>query len=172
ALHLDDAQGGPPHLRAAAAVDHHGRVHALEDARLHEPDLAGAALFGGGADDLDAARERQRAEGSRDGGARTRARPADDVLTAGMPDVGPRIVLGHDGDGRPAALPSTVARNALGSPPTPRSTRAPCFSRNMVSQPAACSSWKQSSGVEWIWCEIASRSSARRSTASVTLVLA
>src|SRR5215470_8844424 len=72
----------------------------------------------------------------------------------------------------PAALPSTVARNAVGSPPTPRSTRAPCFSRNAVSQPAALSSWKQSSGVEWIWCEIASRSLARRSTASVTFVLA
>src|SRR5215813_3141018 len=72
----------------------------------------------------------------------------------------------------PAAWPSMVARKAVGSPPTPRSTRAPCCSRNAASQPAAFSSWKQSSGVEWIWCEIFSRSSARRSTVSVTLVLA
>src|SRR5207244_3627636 len=72
----------------------------------------------------------------------------------------------------PEPEPSIVARNAVGRPPTPRSTRAPCFSRNSVSQPCAFSSWKQSSGVSWILCDSASRSSAIRSTAAATLCLA
>src|SRR5260370_2014856 len=72
----------------------------------------------------------------------------------------------------PGFAPSMVARNAVGSPPTPRSTRAPCFSRKSLSHSDAFSSLKQSSGLPWIWREIFSRSSARRSTASVTLVLA
>src|SRR6059058_2113253 len=52
-LHLDDAERRPPHLRAAAPVDHHRGVHALEDARLHQLDLARATLLGGRADHLD-----------------------------------------------------------------------------------------------------------------------
>src|SRR5207245_377348 len=61
-LHLDDPEARPPHLGAAASVDHHGGVHALEDAGVLQLHLAGAALLGGRADDLDAAGERQRAE--------------------------------------------------------------------------------------------------------------
>src|SRR5262249_46477598 len=72
----------------------------------------------------------------------------------------------------PGLAPSMVARNAVGSPPTPRSTRAPCFSRKSLSHPDAFSSLKQSSGCPWIWSGIVSRSSARRSTASVTLLFA
>ena len=71
----------------------------------------------------------------------------------------------------PAPMPAIVARNAVASPPTPRSTRAPCFSRNSASQPCACSSLKASSGVSWMRCESRSRSSASRSTASVTVGL-
>src|SRR5467141_3534693 len=37
----------------------------------------------------------------------------------------------------PGLLPSIVARKAVGKPPTPRSTRAPCFSRNALRHPAA-----------------------------------
>ena len=47
----------------------------------------------------------------------------------------------------PAPRPAMVARNAVGSPPTPRSTAAPCRSRNSVSQPAALCSLKHSSGL-------------------------
>jgi len=72
----------------------------------------------------------------------------------------------------PGPEPAIVARNAVGRPPTPRSTWAPCFSRNTVSQPCALSSLKQSSGLSWILCDSASRSSASRSTAAATLCLA
>src|SRR6266849_1118692 len=72
----------------------------------------------------------------------------------------------------PGPGPSMVARKAVGRPPTPRSIRAPCFSRKPVSHAEAFSSLKHSSGLAWIWCESFSRSSARRSTASATLVLA
>ncbi len=51
----------------------------------------------------------------------------------------------------PGPAPSMVARNAVGRPPTPDSTRAPCFSRKAPSHPAAFSSLKQSSGLPWIW---------------------
>ena len=40
----------------------------------------------------------------------------------------------------PSPDPGTSARNAVGSPPTPRSTRHPWRSRKSVSQAAACSS--------------------------------
>ena len=71
----------------------------------------------------------------------------------------------------PGPVPLIVARNAVGNPPTPRSTWAPCFSRNSVSQPCAFSSLKQSSGVSWIRWESASSESARRSTAPATFCL-
>ena len=61
-----------------------------------------------------------------------------------------------------------VARNAVGRPPTARSTLAPCFSRNSVSHACAFSSLKQSSGLSWILSDSASRSSASRSTAPAT----
>src|SRR5262245_14001297 len=65
----------------------------------------------------------------------------------------------------PAPIPSIVARNAVGSPPTERSTWAPRFSRNSVSQACAFSSLKHNSGLSWILWESASRSSASPSTA-------
>jgi len=51
----------------------------------------------------------------------------------------------------PGPAPAMVARNAVGSPPTPRSTTAPCRSRKSASQPAALCSSKHSSGLAWIW---------------------
>ena len=71
----------------------------------------------------------------------------------------------------PGPPPSIVARKAVGSEPTPRSTFAPCVSRSSVSHAWARSSLKQSSGVSWMRCESASSSSARRSTACTTFGL-
>src|SRR2546426_336551 len=68
----------------------------------------------------------------------------------------------------PRPVPGTIARNAVGTPPTPRSTRSPRFSRNSVSQPWAFSSLKQSSGLAWICSDSPSSSSARASTAATT----
>src|SRR3990172_2933866 len=72
----------------------------------------------------------------------------------------------------PGPWPAIVARKAVGSPPTPRSTWAPWASRNAVSQAAAFSSLKQSSGFSWMRWLSRSRSSASRSTASAILLLA
>src|SRR3990170_2116767 len=72
----------------------------------------------------------------------------------------------------PGPWPPMVARKAVGSPPTPRSTWAPCASRNAVSQAAAFSSLKPSSGFSWMRWLSRSRSSASRSTASAILLLA
>src|SRR5262249_27007098 len=71
----------------------------------------------------------------------------------------------------PGPVPGMVARNAVGSPPTPRSTRSPRFSRKSVSQPWAFSSLKQSSGFAWICSDSFSSSSAKPSTAAMTRVL-
>src|SRR5262249_33755216 len=104
ALDLDDPEARPPHERAAAAVDHHRRIHVAEDAGLHQPDLPGAALLGRRADHDDPAVERQRAERRGDRGARAAAGRGDDVVPAGVPDVRKGIVLGHDRDRRTGTL--------------------------------------------------------------------
>ncbi len=72
----------------------------------------------------------------------------------------------------PGPWPAMVARNAVGSPPTPRSTAAPCFARKSASQAEALCSSKHSSGLAWIWWLICSSSSASRSTVSATRFLA
>src|SRR5436309_2051987 len=71
----------------------------------------------------------------------------------------------------PGPWPGMVALKAVGRP-TARSTCAPCLSRNSASQPAAFSSLKASSGLAWIRWLRRSRSSARRSTAWATRLLA
>src|SRR5262249_9467397 len=71
----------------------------------------------------------------------------------------------------PGPVPGMVARNAVGSPPTPRSTRSPRFSRKSVSQPWAFSSLKQSSGFAWICSDSFSSSPAKASTAVMTRAL-
>ena len=87
---------------AVEAVDHHGTVHVLEDSRLDEPDLSGAALLGWRADDLDASL-REPGLHCRQRRARARARRRDHVVAAGVPDAGQRVVLAEDGDGGPVA---------------------------------------------------------------------
>src|SRR5262249_30387127 len=90
----------PPHLRPASSVDHHGRVDVAEDARAHEPHLAGPALLGGRADHLDASGERQGAQRPQCG-ARARAPPRGGGVAARVADRRKRVVLGHDRDRRP-----------------------------------------------------------------------
>src|SRR5438309_797495 len=63
---------------------------------------------------------------------------------------------------------SMVARNAVATPATPRSTLKPCLSRKSPSHAAALTSWYASSGLSWICRDSFSRSSARRSTACGT----
>ena len=73
-------------------VKHHRRVHALEHAGLQQLDLTAAALFGWGADDLDRAGQVRRLASQRQERADRAAR--DQVVTAGVADVGQRVVLG------------------------------------------------------------------------------
>jgi hypothetical protein len=72
---------------AIEAVDHHGAVHAREDARVHEHALAPAPLLGGRADHLDAAAGQAVAH-RHQRGARAGPRRGDHVVSAGMPDAG------------------------------------------------------------------------------------
>jgi hypothetical protein len=85
--------------RAVEAVDHHGRVHVLEEPRLDELDLASAPFFGGRADDVDAPLGAGPHRGQGRPGSRPRGR--DDVVPARVPDAGQRVVLAENGDGRP-----------------------------------------------------------------------
>ncbi len=83
---------------AVEAVNHHCGVHALEHAGLDQLDLAAATLLGRRADHLDAPGRELVAHG-RERGARARPRGRDDVVAAGVPDGGQRVVLAQDGDG-------------------------------------------------------------------------
>src|SRR5689334_8514124 len=103
----------------AAAVDHHGRVHLLEHARVHETDLARAALLGGRADDVDASREGERAQRGRDGGPGAGPGGGDHVVPAGVADVRQRVVLGHDRDGGAGAGPRDGGPEGGGQPAHP-----------------------------------------------------
>ena len=86
---------------AVEGMEHHGGVDAGEGPGLEELDLAPAALLGGRADELDrpddgVALPRQGEEGAE--------RPRrDEVVPAGVADLGQRVVLGEDGDPRPRA---------------------------------------------------------------------
>src|SRR2546426_27881 len=104
-LHLDDAERRPPDLRPAAAVDHHRRVDVAEHAGLQQPYLAGAALFGGRADHLDPARERDLAEGHGEGRPGAGARRRDYIVAARVTDGRKSIVFRQKGDGRPRVSP-------------------------------------------------------------------
>src|SRR4029450_216001 len=70
-----------------------------EEARLDELDLASASLFGGRADDVNAALGEL---GPHRGQGRPRPRPRgrDDVVPARVSDAGERVVFAEDGDGR------------------------------------------------------------------------
>src|SRR4029077_6984740 len=76
--------------------------HVLEEPRLDEPDLPAAALFGGRADHVDAPLGELIPDGG-EGGARSRPRGGDDVVTAGIADARERVVLAQDGHRRSLA---------------------------------------------------------------------
>ena len=78
--------------RSVEAVDHHGRVHILEEPRLDELDLSAPVLFGGRADHVDAPLGELIPDGG-EGGARPRPRGGDDIVATGMADAGERVVL-------------------------------------------------------------------------------
>ena len=88
---------------AIEGMEHHRRVDAFERARLEQPDLAPATLLGGRAEQKHFAaqiiRNRREPEERADGAAR------DQVVPARVPDFRQRIVLGEDGDARPAGAP-------------------------------------------------------------------
>ncbi len=79
-------------------VEHHGRVHPLEDAGVDELDLAAAPLLGRGADELDRAGEGAALLGEREERAERAAR--DEVVTTRVADLGERVVLREDRDAR------------------------------------------------------------------------
>ena len=72
-------------------VDHHRGVHAVEVAGVDQVDLAAAALLRGRAQQHDGEVELVGDRGQPDGGAERRR--GDDVVAAGVADVGQRVVL-------------------------------------------------------------------------------
>ncbi len=75
-------------------MDHHGGVHVIEHALVQHGDLAAPALFGRGPEHPDG----QVQVVGQGGQTQPRAdrRGGDDVVTAGMPHTGQRVVLGAD----------------------------------------------------------------------------
>jgi hypothetical protein len=118
-----DAQvrGGEPGAsgqRPVAGMEHHRRVHPVEDPGVGEPDLARAThLLTGRADDGDRARMAGQRAGHRD---RRRGGPGrDEVVAAAVPDAGQRVVLREHGDTRAGPF-SLVRGDERGLHPTDR----------------------------------------------------
>ncbi len=86
---------------AIEGVEHHRGVDASEGTGVEQPDLAAAALLRGRADEIDRAREGIALPREREERAQRAAR--DEVVPAGVSDLGERVVLGEDGDLRPCA---------------------------------------------------------------------
>ena len=163
----------PPHLRAAAPVDHHGGVDVAEHAGLHQaapcrrrPPRRACRSPGCGPRTArrrarPRARRRRRCRRSRSRCGRRRGRSRQ------------RVVLGHDRDGR------ARARARDGGPERRRQAadaaldRAPCFSRNSVEPAVRLLLLEAELGIVVdLVSDSASRSSASRSTASATRCLA
>ena len=75
-------------------MDHHGRVHVLEEARVQEVDLAAASFLRRCAQHDD--REVEFGGDRGESNARTHRGGRDDVVTARVADVGQRVVLGAE----------------------------------------------------------------------------
>ena len=82
-------------------MHHHGRVHVVEVAGVDEIDLSATALFGGRAEQGDREVEFIAYCGQSNGG--TERRGGDDVMTAGVTDVGQSVILGAKGNVQVAA---------------------------------------------------------------------
>src|SRR3989442_929984 len=104
-LDLDDSEAGAPDAGAAASVDHHRGVYTSKHARLQQLHLSRAAFLRRRADHQDLTGEGQRPQRARQRRPRPGAGRGDDVVAAGVPDAGQRIVLAQDGDGGPGAAP-------------------------------------------------------------------
>src|SRR5207245_10780331 len=92
---------------AGGRVDHHRDVHVVEAARANERDLPATALLRWGADCGELARElvhhRAHSDGCGD------ADHGDEVVPAGVPDLGERVVLLEDRDRWPGRATLRVA---------------------------------------------------------------
>ena len=93
-------------------VDHHRRVHVLEDAGLNQLHLAASALLGRRAHHVDAPLRQPVAHRGQPG-ARAGARGRDRVVTAGVTDRRQRVVLAHDRDRRALAGLDRRAKRGL-----------------------------------------------------------
>ena len=83
---------------AVEGVEHHRRVDPLERARLDEPDLAAPAFLGRRSEQHDLPPDLL--DDARRGEERPDPARGDEVVPAGVPDLGERVVLGEDGDAR------------------------------------------------------------------------
>nr|WP_201791094.1 hypothetical protein [Nesterenkonia sp. PF2B19] len=81
-------------------MDHQGHGVVVKAAPLQHEDLAAAVLLRGGADDLHGETELVRDGGQSDGGADGGG--GDDVVPAGVADLGQRVILGADPDDKVA----------------------------------------------------------------------
>ena len=88
-------------------MDHHRHVHVVEAARANERDLPATALLRRGADGRELARELVHHRAHPDG--RGDADHRDEVVPAGMPDLGERVVLLEDRDRWPGRSTLRVA---------------------------------------------------------------
>ena len=104
---------------SGAGVDHHRERQVVEAPRLQHGDLAAAALFGRGPEHADADAQVVGDVGQGLGGAH--GGRGDDVVTAGVPEAGERVVLRDqaDGDG-PLAVGGDERRGQARGPPLDR----------------------------------------------------
>ena len=97
---LAHAQRQLHHLRPVAGMDQHGGIRPGEDPGLDQRDLA-AALFLCRASDQEHRPRRAIQDGPHRQRGAERGGP-DQVVAAGMPQAGERIILRHERDPRPA----------------------------------------------------------------------
>ena len=93
-------------------VHHHGGVHLPEHSGLRHERLAAPALFSGRAEDADASMFGPERLPERR--ARRRAGDPDDVVRAGVPETGQRVVFGEKRDGGPSRVRPAPVRAERG----------------------------------------------------------
>ena len=96
---------------AVEGVEHHGGIDPLERSRLEEPDLAPSSLLGRRAEQHDLAPDSL--DDARCGEERTDPCGGDQVVTAGMPNLRERVVLGEDRHARAARLTGAGPQRGL-----------------------------------------------------------
>ena len=96
---------------AVERVEHHRGIDALERARFEQADLAASVFFGGRPEELDRALEVRGVPRERE--ERTDGRPGDEVVPAGVTDLGQGVVFGKEGDPRSPARAHPSAERRL-----------------------------------------------------------